>query len=43
MASSFSVFKDFVNYKSGIYERVSDEQIGGHIVKIIGYGEDNGI
>ena len=43
MASSLVVYEDFVNYKSGIYERVSDERVGSAKVQIIGYGEENGI
>jgi cathepsin B len=30
-----------MNYKSGIYKYTSGELIGGHAMKVIGYGTDN--
>ena len=36
--TGFIVYKDFFNYKSGIYRRKSDEVMGGHAVKIVGWG-----
>jgi len=39
--SGFNVFEDFLSYKSGIYRRVSDNYVGGHAVKVVGYGKDN--
>ncbi|MCQ2819866.1 MAG: hypothetical protein MJ252_21585 [archaeon] len=41
--TSFLVYKDFMNYKSGIYVKTSDELAGGHGVVIIGYGVEDGI
>ncbi len=34
------IYEDFMNYESGIYKYVSGEMIGGHAMKLIGYGED---
>lgn len=35
---SFRVFEDFAHYKSGVYSYVSGNYIGGHAVKLIGWG-----
>ena len=40
--ASFTVYEDFLNYKSGIYQYVSGNYLGSHAVKIIGWGEENG-
>jgi cathepsin B len=34
------IYEDFLNYESGIYSHVSGEQVGGHAMKLIGYGYD---
>jgi cathepsin B len=36
----FFVMEDFMNYKSGIYEYHSGMQLGGHAVKVIGWGSE---
>ncbi|KAI1289653.1 Cathepsin B [Halotydeus destructor] len=36
----FDVYDDFLTYKSGVYQRFSDELVGGHVVKIIGWGTE---
>ncbi|CAH1180136.1 unnamed protein product [Phaedon cochleariae] len=41
--ASFDVYSDFLTYKSGIYQRTSDDSIGGHAVKLIGWGEENNV
>ena len=42
--SGFSVYSDFMNYKSGIYSKGEGvELLGGHAVKIVGWGEENGV
>ena len=38
--SAFTVFADFVHYKSGVYAHKQGAMLGGHAVKIIGYGTD---
>ena len=42
--TGFEVYWDFLTYKSGIYTKSEDSEfLGGHAVKIIGWGEENGI
>jgi len=41
--TGFLVYLDFMNYASGIYYKNSDYLLGGHAVKIIGWGVSNGI
>lgn len=40
---SFTVYDDFAIYKSGIYHHVSGSYEGGHAIKILGYGAENGV
>ena len=40
---SFLVYEDFVTYKSGVYQHVTGEYLGGHAIKIIGWGVENGV
>eukprot|EP00996_Jenningsia_fusiforme_P001773 NODE_2634_length_1152_cov_103.295558_g2412_i0.p1 GENE.NODE_2634_length_1152_cov_103.295558_g2412_i0~~NODE_2634_length_1152_cov_103.295558_g2412_i0.p1 ORF type:complete len:323 (+),score=51.05 NODE_2634_length_1152_cov_103.295558_g2412_i0:55-1023(+) len=35
---TFNVYSDFVTYKSGVYQHVSGSELGGHAVKLIGWG-----
>ncbi|KAK4795409.1 hypothetical protein SAY86_013403 [Trapa natans] len=35
---SFSVYEDFAHYKSGVYKHVTGDMLGGHAVKLIGWG-----
>ena len=39
---AFTVYEDFVNYKSGVYQHVTGSQLGGHAIKLIGWGVENG-
>ena len=32
-----------MNYKSGIYQHKTGSKLGGHAVKALGWGEENGI
>lgn len=43
VGASFSVYSDFVAYKSGIYRHQSGNYLGGHAVKIIGWGVEKGV
>lgn len=36
--AAFTVYADFPNYKSGVYQHVSGGQLGGHAIKILGWG-----
>ncbi|KAI1717023.1 papain family cysteine protease domain-containing protein [Ditylenchus destructor] len=40
--AAMMVYEDFVNYHDGIYTHESGEPLGGHAVKLIGWGEENG-
>uniref|UniRef100_A0A7S3JEA4 Peptidase C1A papain C-terminal domain-containing protein n=1 Tax=Euplotes harpa TaxID=151035 RepID=A0A7S3JEA4_9SPIT len=40
--TAFWVYEDFMSYKSGIYHHTTGQFLGGHAVKIVGWGvEDN--
>jgi len=39
----FSVYEDFVNYKHGVYQYTSGDYLGGHCIKIIGWGVENSL
>ena len=41
--ASFSVYEDFVTYKTGIYQHITGDYLGGHAVKIIGWGVENSV
>jgi cathepsin B len=43
METAFTVYSDFMNYKSGIYVHTSGYQEGGHAVKILGWGTQSGL
>jgi cathepsin B len=38
--TGFLVYQDFLSYKSGIYKKTSNSLLGGHAVKVIGWGVD---
>ena len=38
---SFTVYNDFLTYKSGVYHHISGAALGGHAVKMIGWGVEN--
>ncbi|XP_057534627.1 cathepsin B-like protease 2 [Amaranthus tricolor] len=35
---AFDVYEDFAHYKSGVYKHLTGEYLGGHAVKLIGWG-----
>jgi cathepsin B len=41
--TGFMVYEDFISYKGGVYQRTSDKLLGGHAVKIVGWGHMQGI
>jgi cathepsin B len=43
METGFTVYQDFMNYKSGVYHHVSGGMLGGHAVKMLGWGTENGV
>jgi len=40
---AFTVYEDFLAYKSGVYEHKSGQQLGGHAIKVLGWGVDSGV
>ncbi|KAJ6215820.1 hypothetical protein RDWZM_010320 [Blomia tropicalis] len=42
VTAAFKVYNDFLHYKSGIYQHVSKVDEGGHAIRILGWGVDNG-
>ncbi|RYG51724.1 hypothetical protein EON67_02765, partial [archaeon] len=42
ITAAFDVYEDFITYRSGIYVQQTGSFLGGHAVKIIGYGTQNG-
>jgi len=40
--AAFEVYEDFIHYKSGVYVHKTGALLGGHAVKIIGWGVLNG-
>ncbi|CAD5207012.1 unnamed protein product [Bursaphelenchus okinawaensis] len=41
--AAFSVYEDFLTYKSGVYEHKAGRYAGGHAVRVIGWGVENGV
>ncbi|XP_055348612.1 cathepsin B-like isoform X2 [Paramacrobiotus metropolitanus] len=39
--AAFTVYADFLSYKSGVYQHKSGAELGGHAVKILGWGEED--
>lgn len=40
--AAFTVYGDFPSYKQGVYQHVSGSPLGGHAIKILGWGVENG-
>jgi cathepsin B len=38
--AGFQIYEDFMNYRGGVYRRTSNNLIGGHAIKIVGWGVD---
>ncbi|KAF8566762.1 hypothetical protein P879_08870 [Paragonimus westermani] len=39
---AFTVYEDFMNYDEGIYHHVAGELMGGHAIKLLGWGVEDG-
>jgi len=39
---AFTVYEDFPTYKSGVYQHKAGGQLGGHAVRMLGWGTENG-
>jgi len=42
LSVAFTVYEDFEAYTSGIYQHTTGKSLGGHAIKMIGWGEENG-
>jgi len=42
VTSAFTVYEDFLTYKSGVYTYQSGAELGGHAIKTIGWGTEDG-
>jgi cathepsin B len=39
--AAFTVYQDFMSYTSGVYVHTSGSELGGHAVKLVGWGVDS--
>ena len=42
LVAGFMVYADFPHYKSGVYRHVTGAPLGGHAVKLVGWGVEGG-
>jgi len=40
MLMGLQIMEDFYSYESGIYKYTIGDNVGGHAMKLVGYGED---
>lgn len=38
---AFTVYEDLVQYKEGVYQHVTGKMLGGHAIRILGWGVEN--
>lgn len=43
MEIAFTVYEDFMSYKGGVYQHTTGSMLGGHAVKVVGWGIENGV
>jgi cathepsin B len=43
VTAAFTVYTDFPTYSSGVYQHLTGEAEGGHAIKMIGWGVENGL
>ena len=43
LETGFVVYEDFMNYQSGVYQHVSGKALGGHAIKLVGWGVEDGV
>lgn len=41
--AAFTVYEDFLTYKSGVYHHTSGRALGGHAIKVVGWGVEDGV
>jgi len=42
VTGAFTVYADFPTYKSGVYSHTTGGMLGGHAIKIMGWGTESG-
>jgi len=42
LSVSMTVYEDFEAYSSGVYQHVTGKSLGGHAIKMVGWGVENG-
>lgn len=40
--ATLTVYEDLLHYKSGVYQHVEGKVLGGHAIRMLGWGVDNG-
>lgn len=40
---AFTVYADFPSYKSGVYQHTAGDELGGHAIKVLGWGVEAGV
>lgn len=40
---AFTVYADFPTYKSGVYQHLSGKMLGGHAIRVLGWGVENDV
>ena len=40
--AGFTVYEDFMSYKSGVYQHTTGGMLGGHAIKAVGWGTEDG-
>ena len=43
LETRFNVYEDFHNYAGGIYVHTTGKRVGGHAIKVVGYGYDTNL
>jgi len=43
MEIAFQVYEDFMDYESGVYQHLEGKLLGGHAVKVVGWGTEEGV
>ena len=41
--AAFTVYEDFMSYKSGVYHHTTGSMLGGHAIKALGWGTEDGV
>ena len=41
--ATFTVYEDFITYRSGVYSHQTGGVLGGHAIKLLGWGVENGV